>query len=68
VDDQQVVYELPVEFVGTVPSFVPVLPDAPILTQIIVKLPDGITTPRDLQVSVTARGRTSNKALIAVKP
>ena len=68
VDDQQVVYELPVEFVGTVPSFVPVLPDAPVLTQIIVKLPDGITTPRDLQVSVTARGRTSNKALIAVKP
>ena len=68
VDDQQVVYELPVEFVGTVPSFVAVLPDAPILTQIIVKLPDGITTPRDLQVSVTARGRTSNKAAIAVKP
>jgi len=68
VDDQQVVYQLPVEFVGNVPSFVPVHPSAPSLTQIIVKLPDGITSPRDLQVSVTARGRTSNKALIAVKP
>jgi hypothetical protein len=33
-----------------------------------VKLPDGITSPRDLQISVTARGRTSDKATIAVKP
>jgi hypothetical protein len=68
VDDQQVVYQLPVEFVGNVPSFVAILPDAPFLTQIIVKLPDGITSPRDLQISVTARGRTSDKATIAVKP
>jgi hypothetical protein len=68
VDDQQVVFQLPVEFVGSVPSFIPIVPNAPVLTQIIVKLPDGITTPRDLQVSVTARGRTSNKALIAVTP
>jgi hypothetical protein len=68
VDDQQGVYQLPVEFVGTVPSFVPLIPSAPVLTQIIVKLPDGITSPRDLQVAVTARNRTSNKALIAVKP
>jgi hypothetical protein len=68
VDDQLMVYQLPVEFVGPVPSFVPIIPSAPVLTQIIVKLPDGITSPRDLQVSVTARGRTSNKALIAVKP
>jgi hypothetical protein len=68
VDDQQVVYPLTVEFVGTVPSFIPVLPEAPFLTQIIVKLPDGITSPRDLQINVTTRGRISNKVLIAVKP
>lgn len=68
VDDQQVVYQLPVEFVGNVPGFVPILPDAPFLTQIIVKLPDGITSPRDLQISVTARGRTSDKVPVAVKP
>ena len=68
VDDQQVVYQLPVEFVGNVPSFVSILPQAPFLTQIIVKLPDGISSPRDLQVSVTARGRTSDTVPIAVKP
>lgn len=68
VDDQQVVYPLTVEFVGTVPSFIPVVPEAPFLTQIIVKLPDGITSPRDLQISITARGRFSTKVLVAVKP
>ena len=68
VDDQQVVYPLTVEFVGTVPSFIPVLAEAPVLTQIIVKLPDGITTPRDLQINVVTRGRFSNKVLVAVKP
>jgi hypothetical protein len=68
VDDQQVVYQLPVEFVGNVPGFVPILPDAQFLTQIIVKLPDGITRSRDLQITVTARGRTSDKVPVAVKP
>lgn len=68
VDDQQVVFPLTVEFVGIVPGFVAVVPEAPFLTQIIVKLPDGITSPRDLQISVTARGRFSSKVLVAVKP
>jgi hypothetical protein len=67
-DDQQVVYPLTVEFVGLVPGFVATLPEAPFLTQIIVKLPDGITTPRDLQINITTRGRFSNKVLVAVKP
>lgn len=68
VDDQQVVYPLTVEFVGLVPGFVATLPEAPFLTQIIVKLPDGIMTPRDLQINVVTRGRISNKVLVAVKP
>ena len=68
IDDQQTVHQLPVEFVGLVPNFVSVVPEAPFLTQIIVRLPEGITTPGDLQVSVTARGRFSSKVLVAVKP
>jgi hypothetical protein len=68
VDEQQVVYPVTVEFVGMVPSFIPLLAEAPVLTQIIVKLPDGITTPRDLQINVVTRGRFSNKVLVAVKP
>jgi hypothetical protein len=67
-DDQQVVYPLTVEFVGLVPGFVATLPEAPFLTKIIVKLPDGITTPRDLQINITTGGRFSNKVLVAVKP
>lgn len=68
VDNQQMVYQLPVEFVGNVPSFTAVFPQEPFLTQIVVKLPEGIVSAGDLQVSITARGRTSNKVLIAVQP
>lgn len=67
VDAQQVVHQLPVEFVGNVPGFL-VGRNLPIVAQIIVRLPEGITNAGDLQVSVTARGRTSNKVLIGVKP
>ncbi len=66
IDSQQVVYQLPVEFVGNVPSFTPVIPQEPFLTQIILKLPDGIVSAGDLQVSITARGTTSNKVPIAL--
>lgn len=68
VDSQQVVYQLPVEFVGNVPGFTPVIPEEPSLTQIILKLPDGIVNAGDLQVSIITRGKTSNKVPVAVTP
>ena len=68
VDSQQVVHQLPVEFVGSVPGFNPVVPQEPSLTQIVIRLPDSITLTGDLQVRITARGRNSNQVLIAVKP
>lgn len=61
VDSQQVSHQLPVEFVGGLPTFMG-------LTQIVVKLPDGITTAGDLQITITVRGKTSNVVLVGVKP
>lgn len=61
VDSQQTTYQLPVEFVGTLPTFLG-------FAQIVVKLPDGIMVAGDLQVSITARGRISNKVLVGVVP
>lgn len=60
-DAQQMVYPLTVEFVGSLPTFIG-------FAQIVVKLPDGIVSAGDLQVSITARGRTSNKLLVGVTP
>jgi hypothetical protein len=68
IDNQQVVYQLPVEFVGNVPGFNALFPQEPFLTQIVLKLPEGIVNAGDLQVSITTRGKTSNKVLVAVKP
>lgn len=61
VDSQQVNYNLPVEYVGSMPAFLG-------FTQVVVKLPDGITNAGDLQVTITVRGRTSNSVLIGVTP
>jgi hypothetical protein len=61
VDSQQVTYQLPVEFVGSLPDFLG-------FAQVVVKLPDGIVNAGDLQVSITVRGRTSNTVLAGVKP
>jgi Calx-beta domain len=61
VDSQQTTYQLPVEFVGSLPTFLG-------FAQIVVKLPDGISVAGDLQVSINARGRTSNKVLVGVVP
>lgn len=52
-------HNLPVEFVGQVPGF-----DA--LTQVTVKLPDALT-PGNALVSVTFRGKTSNKVFIVIE-
>ena len=68
IDDQQVTHQLLVEFVGNVPNFIPVVPQEPALTQIVLKLPEGIMTAGDLRVRIITRGRLSNQVLIAVKP
>ena len=61
VDSQQTNFVLPVEFVGSLPTFLG-------STQIVVKLPDGIVNAGDLQVTITVRGRTSNTVLVGVTP
>ena len=61
VDSQQVTHQLEVEFVGGLPTFMG-------FTQIVVKLPDGITVAGDLQVTVTVRGKTSSGVLVGVRP
>jgi uncharacterized protein (TIGR03437 family) len=43
-------------------------PLEPALTQIVLRLPEGITTAGELRVRISARGKTSNQVLIAVKP
>ena len=53
------IVSLPVEFVGKVPK-------AGWLTQIVVRLPDELDDAGELQLSVSFRGRTSNKASITV--
>jgi len=68
VDSQQVVHQLPVESVQNVPNFLAMVPEEPFLTQIVLKLPEGIVSAGDLQVSLKARNKTSNQVLISVKP
>jgi len=67
-DSQQVVHQLPVEAVQNVPNFLGILPQEPFLTQIVLKLPEEIASTGDLQVSLVARNKRSNKVLISVKP
>jgi glucose/arabinose dehydrogenase len=59
-DSLLTIYPLTVEFVGKVPGF-----DA--LTEIVVKLPASISGNRDLLVSITLHGRTSNKVRIRIQ-
>ena len=61
VDPQQITHQLQVEFVGGLPTFAG-------FTQIVVKLPDGIVTAGDLQITITVRGKTSNVVLVGVEP
>lgn len=58
-DSQQRLLPLTVEYVGKVPNF-------NWLTQITVRLPDGLAG--DIRVSINLRGVVSNKALISIKP
>ena len=59
-DSQNTVYQLPVEWIGS-------LPDAVGLAQIVVKLPDGVPAG-DLRLSITARSRSSNVVLVGITP
>ncbi|MDQ3802250.1 MAG: M12 family metallo-peptidase [Acidobacteriota bacterium] len=60
-DAQRRVFPLTVEYAGSVPHF-------PWLTQIVVRLPDGLSAGGDVWVSITQSGKVSNKALIRVTP
>jgi uncharacterized delta-60 repeat protein len=58
-EDSNGLHDLPVEFVGKVPGF-----DS--LTQVVVKLPDGLAKGNAL-VSVSFNGKTSNKGIIVIE-
>ena len=60
-DSQQVTRQLQIEHVNALPTF-------PGFTQIVVKLPDGITTAGELKITITVRGKTSNVVLVGVTP
>jgi glucose/arabinose dehydrogenase len=60
-DSQQRIYSLPVEYVGKVPGF-------DTLTQVNIRLPEGLPNTGQLWVSITLRGMTSNRVLIRLKP
>lgn len=59
-DGQGTIYMLAVESVTTVPGFNR-------LAQVNIKLPAQIVASRDLRVSITLRGATSNQGLIQIK-
>jgi len=59
-DAQLLSYPLTVEFVGLVPGF-------DWLTQIVVRLPDNFPTNREFLMSISLRGKTSNKARFRMK-
>jgi hypothetical protein len=59
-DEQMNSYPLTVEFVGKVPGF-------GWLSQIVVRLPSNLPLGQDVRVSVTLRGRTSNKGLFRTR-
>jgi uncharacterized protein (TIGR03437 family) len=60
VDSQNIIYSLPVEFLGTVPNY-------DWLTEIVVRLPDELTNVTAVQLNINVRGVASNKVLINIK-
>jgi uncharacterized protein (TIGR03437 family) len=58
-DAQHRIFALPVEFVGKIPGF-------SWLSQIVVRLPNELAAAGEVQITITFRGRTSNKAVITV--
>jgi uncharacterized protein (TIGR03437 family) len=59
-DSAHRIYPLAIEYVGTVPGF-------DWLTQVNVRLPDGLATPGDVLVSISLRGAASNKVVIGTR-
>lgn len=59
-DSAHRIFPLTIEYVGKVPNF-------DWLTQLSVRLPDGLATTGDLLVSVSLRGAASNKAVIGIR-
>ena len=59
-DASQNAFPLTVEFVGKVPGF-------DWLTEVVVRLPDNTPVNQTLNVSVTLRGKTSNKVRVRMK-
>ena len=59
-DSAHLVYPLTVEYVGKVPKF-------DWLTQVNVRLPDGLAGAGDVLVSVSLRGAASNKVIIGIR-
>lgn len=59
-DAEHRIYPLTVEYVGKIPGF-------DWLTQVNVRLPDGLANAGDMWVSISLRGAVSNKAVIRVR-
>jgi hypothetical protein len=59
-DSARRVFPLAVEYAGKVSG-------ADWLTQVVVRLPDGIENTGDARVSLEVRGLPSNKALVSIK-
>ena len=59
-DAAHIIYPLTVEYVGKVPSF-------NWLTQVNLRLPDGLSGTQDLVISVKLRGAVSNKAIVGIR-
>ena len=60
-DSLGTIFPLTIEAYSPVPNF-------PWLKQIVVKLPDEIADKVEVSVSIKARGATSNKVVVKVKP
>ena len=59
-DPLQVIYPITVEFAGKVPGF-----DS--ITQLVIRLPDGLPSNTDVLVSITLHGQTSNKVRVRIQ-
>jgi arabinan endo-1,5-alpha-L-arabinosidase len=59
-DSQSNVYPLTVEYVGKVPNL-------DCLSQVVVRLPDGIEGKGDVWFSISLHGATSNRALVTIR-
>lgn len=59
-DAGNTIYPVKVEYVGKVPGL-------DWLTQVVIRLPDDFLNARDVLVSVSLRGKVSNKAIIGIR-